>query len=54
MTLQELYDKNPGWRTLPLTVYRSDGEIDYVGASGGVYEGEGSDGELVLVFASNE
>lgn len=53
MTLQELYDKNPHWRNMPLVVYRNDGGIDYVGQSGAVYEGEGHDGELVIVFAGN-
>lgn len=53
MTLQELYDKNPYWRNMPLTIYRSDGVIEYVGQSADVYEGEGENGEPIIVFAGN-
>lgn len=53
MTLQELYDNNPQWRSKHLVLYRSDGEIEYVGASGSVYEGPGIDGEPVVIFAGN-
>lgn len=52
MTLTELITQHPEWANLPLTVYRPDGELDYVGASGAVYEGE-YNGEKVLIFAGN-
>jgi hypothetical protein len=60
MTLREIIEQHPEWLDLPVAVYRSDGEYDYVGGSGTVYRHNTDeeleyDGEAVdaVVFAGN-
>lgn len=52
-TLRSLVAEHPEWVDLPLTVCRSDGELDYVGAAGAVDLGVGENHELVVIFSAN-
>ncbi len=56
MTLKEIIDKNPEWLDLPIAVLRSDGLLDYIGATGSVnlLQDEKDEKEfLVVVFSGN-
>jgi len=63
MTLRELIEQHPEWADLPIAVYRTDGSLDYIDASGTAYVGEDwpddvedvveGTGNPVLVFAGN-
>jgi len=57
-TLRSLIEEHPEWADLPLVVYREDGEYDWVGCSGAVYDHNPADDGIedaqhVLVFAGN-
>lgn len=52
-TLKSLLEKHPEWANLPIVVSREDGNIDYIGASGLVFELTTDDNEKVLVFSGN-
>lgn len=40
ITLRQLLAEHPEWADLPLAVYTENGELDYVGCAGSVYQGE--------------
>lgn len=39
-TLNDIIKKHPEYADLPVVIYREDGEYDWVGASGSVYDGK--------------
>jgi hypothetical protein len=57
MTLRELVEKHPDWLDYEMAIYREDGELDYVGASGDVYVNDAYDDEgdiaRVVIFSGN-
>ena len=56
MTLEEIIKEHPDWINYPVAVLRSDGLLDYVGASGNVnllQDEEDGKEFLVVVFNGN-
>ena len=53
MTLAELINQHPEYADLPITVMRTDGELDYVDAAASYFVVETDDEGPVLVFAQN-
>lgn len=67
MTIKELLRDHPEWGDLPIGVARSDGNVDFIGASGFAYDIDWCDDESadveeaksrgetykILVFATN-
>jgi len=59
MKLKELVEQHPDWLEYEMAVYRSDGNLDYVGASGMVFvDDEFNDegnltGNKVIIFSGN-
>jgi hypothetical protein len=55
-TLKQLLEQHPEWADLPMAILRIDGEIDYIGAAGAVYESETEEeGKKIkiLIFSPN-
>lgn len=52
-TIKSLLEKHPDWADLPIAVCREDGNIDYIGVAGLVYEFETDEKEKVLMFSGN-
>ena len=52
-TLKSLIEEHPEWADLPITVYCSDGLLDYLGASGTVEVVEDDEYGLALIISGN-
>ena len=48
-TLKTLIEEHPEWADLPIAVDRSDGSLDYVGASGTAYAAEDDEGPVLII-----